>query len=185
MDAHATRLLKILHLAQNTLPETRVFAFSTRLTKLEPYLRGRSLWNAAAEVSRGVEIWSSGTRIGEALGRLLHEYPTILRGDTVVVIISDGWEVGDLEVLERNLGRIRARVSRLVWLNPLADDPGYLPKTLGMQMALPYIDLFSGINILSNRKEFTRIVGRSIGPMRRTPQGMQKRSSIRDKGSNM
>ena len=143
MDFHSTRLLKVLHLAQNTVPDARVFAFSTGLTRMERYLRGRSLRNAAREVSRNVEIWSSGTRIGAALGRLLREYSADLRADTVVVIISDGWEVGELEVLDENLAKMRRRVSKIVWLNPLADDPGYLPKTLGMQTALPYVDLFA------------------------------------------
>jgi uncharacterized protein with von Willebrand factor type A (vWA) domain len=188
MDFHSTRLLKVLHLAQNTVPDARVFAFSTGLTRMERYLRGRSLRNAAREVSRNVEIWSSGTRIGAALGRLLREYSADLRADTVVVIISDGWEVGELEVLDENLAKMRRRVSKIVWLNPLADDPGYLPKTLGMQTALPYVDLFSGLNILSDRREFRRILGRNIGGVisRAAPRAVRRGSgSPSDRRSNM
>jgi uncharacterized protein with von Willebrand factor type A (vWA) domain len=171
MDSHTTKLLKILYLAQNTVPGTKVFAFSTRVTHLEPYLRGRSLLRAAEEVSQKVEIWSSGTRIGSALGRLLKEYSSVLRSDAVLMIISDGWEIGDLDTLGENLARIKTRVQRIVWLNPLADEPDYQPSTLGMKTALPYIDILSGLNILSQRREFERVLGNTI----RAPAKLQPR----------
>ncbi len=170
MDTHTTKLLKILYLAQNTVPRTTVFAFSTRLSQLEPHLRGRSLWRAADEVSRNVEIWSSGTRIGSALGRLLKEHSSILRSDAVLMIISDGWEVGDLDALGENLARIKARVKKIIWLNPLADEADYQPSTLGMKTALPYIDMLSGLDILSHRREFERTLGKTIRASGRLPR---------------
>ncbi len=35
---------------------------------------------------------------------------------------------------------IRARVRRVVWLNPLLGDPRYEPTARGMAAALPFID---------------------------------------------
>jgi len=165
MDAHTASLLKILYLAQNTVPQTKVFTFSTRLTLMEPYLRGRSLWRAADVVSKHIQTWSSGTRIGPALGRLLQEYSALLRSDTVLIVISDGWEVGDLETLEVNLARIRKRVSRIIWLNPLADSPSFRPMALGMKTALPHLDMLAGLRILSNRREFERALGKELNPI--------------------
>ena len=47
-----------------------------------------------------------------------------------------------------------ARLSRLaykiVWLNPLKEDPAYEPLARGMHAALPYVDEFvSGHNLAS------------------------------------
>ncbi len=164
MDSHSDQLLELLYYSCNTSRRTDVFAFSTRLVRLNRYLEGRSLWSASQLISENVNFWSSGTRIGSALGTLLAEYPGSLRSSTVLVIISDGWELGDLGVLESNLGSIRRSVNRIIWLNPLADNPGYEPLTAGMKTALPYIDVFAGLKIFKDRREFERVLGKSIAP---------------------
>ena len=165
MDAHSDQLLRLLYLCCNTSLRTEVFAFSTRLVRLNRYLEGRSLLSAAKIVSENVKFWSSGTRIGSALGTVLSHYSGSLRSSTVLVIISDGWELDDLEVLEANLRSIRRRVKRTVWLNPLADNPGYEPLTAGMKTAMPYIDVFAGLKIFTDRREFERVLGKSIAPL--------------------
>jgi uncharacterized protein with von Willebrand factor type A (vWA) domain len=165
MDSFSDRLLKLVYHACNTTRRTEVFAFSTRLVRLNRYLEGRSFWNASQAISENVSIWSSGTRIGSALGTLLAQYPGSLRSYTVFVIISDGWELDDLDVLEANLRRIRRRVNKIIWLNPLADSPGYRPLSAGMKTALPYVDIFAGLKIFTDQREFERILGKSIAPL--------------------
>ncbi len=162
MDSHSDQLLNLLYYSCNTSRRTEAFAFSTRLIRLNRYLEGRSFWSASQLVSENVEFWSSGTRIGSALRTLLAQYPGSLRSSTVLVIISDGWELDDLEMLKSSLRLIQHRVNRVVWLNPLADNPGYEPLTAGMKAALPYIDIFAGLNILRDRREFERVLGKSV-----------------------
>jgi uncharacterized protein with von Willebrand factor type A (vWA) domain len=60
----------------------------------------------------------------------------------VVVLVSDGWDRGDPEVLARELARVRRGCHRLIWLNPLLGGVDYEPLTRGMQAALPYVDDF-------------------------------------------
>jgi uncharacterized protein with von Willebrand factor type A (vWA) domain len=90
-----------------------------------------------------VEDWSSGTKIGEAIGRFNHDWSRrVTRGGPIVVIISDGWDRGDPELLRREMAKLHRSVHRIVWLNPLAGRPGFSPETRGMQAALPYVDDF-------------------------------------------
>jgi len=165
MDSFSDQILKLLYHACNTTRGTEVFAFSTRLVRLNGYLEGSSFRNASQAVSRNVRIWSSGTRIGSALGGLLARYQGSLRSYTVFVIISDGWELDNLGILESNLRRIRSRVNRIIWLNPLADSPDYRPLSAGMKIALPYVDIFAGLKIFLDRREFERVLGKSITPL--------------------
>ncbi len=162
MDLYSNQLLKLLYYACNTIHRTEVFAFSTQLVSLNKYIQGRSFWEAVHLVSRNVNIWNSGTRIGSALGLLLSEHPGVLRSSTVFIVISDGWELGDLDLLKKRLREIKGRVVKIVWLNPQADSPNYSPLAAGMKAALPFIDVFSGINIFTNKREFERILGRTI-----------------------
>jgi uncharacterized protein with von Willebrand factor type A (vWA) domain len=61
----------------------------------------------------------------------------------VVVICSDGLDVGDPELLAGQMARLARLAHRVVWLNPLKEDPAYEPLARGMQAALPSIDLFA------------------------------------------
>ena len=159
MDSYSTRVLKLIYHLSNTIRGSQVFGFSTRVVLLNNYLRGKSWREASRIVSEKVDIWSSGTRIGSALGDLLSNHSGILRSSTVFIVISDGWELGDLATLRARLNEIRRRVAKVVWLNPQADSPDYVPLAEGMKNSLPYIDIFAGLDIFSNRAKFRRSFG--------------------------
>ena len=59
-----------------------------------------------------------------------------------MIIVSDGWDRGDPELLAAELGRLRRMSHRLIWLNPLLGSQGYEPITRGMAAALPHTDDF-------------------------------------------
>jgi len=63
--------------------------------------------------------------------------------DTVFMVLSDGWDTGDPEMLKAELSDIKRRVRKLIWLNPLLGMDDYQPITRGMSAALPYIDVFA------------------------------------------
>lgn len=133
----------LLSLARGVLRADRrfeVFAFGTRLTRLTRDLRrGRA----------DIPDMHGGTRIGEALERLLREHGELARG-AVVVICSDGLDVGDPELVGRHMARLHRLAHRVVWLNPLKEDPRYEPLARGMQAALPHVDVFgSGHDLAS------------------------------------
>lgn len=156
MDSYSGRVLKLIYHLNNTIRGSQVFGFSTRIIPLSRYLQGKSLREATRMISDHVDIWSSGTRIGSALNDLLANHSGILRSTTVFIVISDGWELGDIGVLRSKLGEIRRRVNRIIWLNPQADSSDYKPLAEGMKSSLPYIDLFAGLDIFSDRAKFRR-----------------------------
>ena len=87
--------------------------------------------------------WSGGTRIGAALRRFVDDYPRFVDRRTVVLVLSDGWDVGDPAVLGEAMRVLRKRAGRIIWLNPLMAAADFSPDTRGMQAALPYVDVLA------------------------------------------
>ncbi|MGH2985793.1 MAG: VWA domain-containing protein, partial [Solirubrobacterales bacterium] len=111
--------------------------------------------------------WSGGTRIGAALAELNREHGSRVGRGAIVVILSDGWDRGEPELLERELGRLARCAHRLVWLNPLKATPGYEPLVRGMATALPHIDAFLAGNSLASLERLAVIMEQGFEPRRR------------------
>jgi uncharacterized protein with von Willebrand factor type A (vWA) domain len=127
------------------------FVFATRLTRVTRALASRSPERAIQRAAAAAPDWSSGTRIGEALRAFnaRHGRRGMARG-AVVVILSDGWERGEPDLVAREMERLRRLAYRIVWVNPRASAPGFAPLAGGMRAALPYVDRFlSGHDVAS------------------------------------
>jgi uncharacterized protein len=123
------------------------FCFATRLTRVTRALSGGDANEALRRAAEDVFDWDGGTRIGDALRELART--NLVRG-AVVAICSDGLDVGEPEVLRAEMARLARLGHRIVWLNPLKEDPAYEPLARGMRDALPYVDAFlSGHNLAS------------------------------------
>jgi uncharacterized protein with von Willebrand factor type A (vWA) domain len=121
------------------------FCFGTRLTRVTRALSAGEPNEALRRAAEEVVDWNGGTRIGEALRALTRT--NAVRG-AVVVICSDGLDVGDPELLRAEMARLSRLAHRIVWLNPLKQDPAYEPLARGMRDALPHVDVFlSGHNL--------------------------------------
>jgi uncharacterized protein len=143
MERYSEMLLYFAHAARSRLGRLESFVFSTRLTRVTRELTRREPSEALREVAGAVHDWSGGTRIGECLRTFNHEWSRrITRGGPIVLVVLDGWDRGEPEVLAAEMGRLRRSVHRVIWLNPLAGRPGYAPETRGMVAALPYVDDF-------------------------------------------
>lgn len=118
-----------------------VFVFGTRLTRITPALRQADLDTAMRRAGGLVLDWSGGTRIGEALKAFNSQWARrgVGRG-AAALIISDGWDRGDQELLDKEIRRLRRGVHRLIWLNPLAGSPSWQPLVRGLQTVLPHVD---------------------------------------------
>ena len=81
----------------------------------------------------------------------------VLKGQAVVLIISDGWDRGDPELLAKETSRLQRSCHRLVWLNPLLGSPSYQPLTQGMKAALPYVDDFLPVHNLNSLESLSLI----------------------------
>jgi uncharacterized protein with von Willebrand factor type A (vWA) domain len=118
-----------------------LFSFATRLTRLTPALAAASPDTMLVKAGEAAPDWSGGTRIGEALKEFNDRYgaPGMARG-AVVLIISDGWETGDPELLRQQMARLSRLAYRIVWANPRTQSPRYRPEVGGMAAAWPFCD---------------------------------------------
>ncbi len=133
------------------------FVFSTRLTCITRQLHERDIDQAVREVTRAVPDWSGGTRIGEALKTFNFDWGRrVLGRGAVVLLISDGWDRGDVDLLRMEIARLQRSCHRLIWLNPLLGSPEYEPLTRGMQAALPYVDDFLPVHNLASLEDLAR-----------------------------
>ncbi len=143
MSLYSRLLLHFIHTISNGLLNVEAFVFGTRLTRVTRQLKRRDVDEAVRDVSKTVQDWSGGTRIGDALHFFNHKWARrVLGRGAVVLIISDGWDRGDSALLEVEMDRLQHSCHRLIWLNPLLGSPDYRPLTVGMKTALPFIDDF-------------------------------------------
>jgi uncharacterized protein with von Willebrand factor type A (vWA) domain len=142
MAPYADALLRFAHAAARG-PRTEVFTLATRLTRVTRELTHRDPDLAMRAVAAAVPDWRGGTRLGVLLREFLDRWGQrgMARG-AVVVVLSDGWERGDPELLAAQMRRLRRLAHRVIWANPRRARPGYAPLAAGMAAALPSVDAF-------------------------------------------
>jgi len=146
MEPYARALvmfLQALSAREGAARYVEAFAFGTRLTRLTPHLSGRDPDVALTRASLALADWGGGTRIGESLAAYNRVFGRrgLTRG-AVVVIASDGWERGDLSLLDSQLATLARQADTLMWVNPLKGHSGFEPLAGGMQVALRHVDDF-------------------------------------------
>jgi uncharacterized protein with von Willebrand factor type A (vWA) domain len=143
MENYSRFLITFLYALQQVYGNIETFAFSTSLHRLTGILKRQEIEKALQEISGSVPDWSGGTKIGHSIRSFLDEYgATLLNKDSIVIILSDGWDVGDVDLMEQCIKEIHQKAGRVIWLNPLLGNPDYEPGCLGMASALPYVDDF-------------------------------------------
>ncbi len=126
------------------LTDVQSFIFHTRVTAVTQALQDADPWRAQERLHLIAQGWAGGTRIGESLAQFNREHAArAVHSRTAVVIMSDGYDTGDPELLSQALIELRRRARRIVWLNPLCSQPGFAPVSQGMQAALPHLDLLA------------------------------------------
>ena len=175
MERYTRMLLQFIHTIAGGFDQLEAFLFATRLTRITRSLKYHSIDQSIDEVSKAVPDWAGGTRIGEAIKSFNYQWlRRVLRGQAVVLIISDGWDRGDPELLARETSRLQRSCHRLIWLNPLLGSPDYQPLTQGMKAALPYVDDFLPVHNLNSLESLARHLSalgpdRNLGPAYRPP----------------
>jgi len=143
MERYSRVLLASLKAAVGGARRAEAFVFATRLTRVTRSLDGRDLERALDQARATVPDWSGGTRIGGALADFNRSYGRrgFARG-AIVLVVSDGWDRGDPEVLAGEVRRLQLQARRLVWLNPRPMGLDQQPLAIGMRAALPFVDDF-------------------------------------------
>lgn len=159
MEVYTRFLLQFLYGLQNGLRGVETIVFSTRLTRITPLLKRRNIDAALDLIAETVHDWSGGTKIGACLKRFNDIWaPQLITSKTLVIMISDGWDTGDTDVLEAEMARLQGRAYQLMWLNPLLGSPNYQPLCKGMHTALPYVDDFLPVHNVESLRRFGRLV---------------------------
>jgi uncharacterized protein len=152
MDLYSRFLLQFLYALQNVFGRVETFTFSTRLTRVTEHLKGASYRQALARLGE-VRDFSGGTRIGESLQEFNARWGNLVDRHTIVLMLSDGWDTGEPDVLTNELLAIKRKAGRLIWLNPLLGNPSYEPLTRGMAAALPLVDHFAAAHNLASLRD--------------------------------
>lgn len=157
MDCYSRFLIQFIYGLKRELKSVEVAVFSTHLTVISNLLRTKGVEESLAEVARSVQDWAGGTDIGKSLREFNEKLSRdMLRSNTVVVIVSDGWDRGDADLMRREMERLRRRAYKVIWLNPLLGSPGYQPLCLGMKTAMPYLDYFLPAHNLQSLVDLAR-----------------------------
>jgi len=163
MDSYSRFLPQFMYGFQMHVPQVETFVFSTRLTRITPLLKMRKIEAAYRLISEKVLDWSGGTRIGSSLSEYNKRYGRKYSGpNTVVILLSDGWDQGEIELLDREMRKLKSQTKRLMWLNPLLGMPDYRPIDRGMKTSLPYIEDFLDCHDLEQLEEFGRKLEKAL-----------------------
>ena len=154
MERYARLLLAFLHAATRRHPRCDVFAFGTHLTDLTPAFRIADTDVMLAYASQAIDDFAGGTQLGESLATLRTRHQRRLVGRrTLVLLITDGLDTGEPELLTQELAWLKRRSRRLLWLNPLLRFDGYAPLARGAAVLHQQADGMLAVHNVSKLEE--------------------------------
>lgn len=159
MASYSRALLRFMHAAVASGEPVEAFVMGTRLTRVTRELTTRNPDRALREAAGAIDDWSGGTRLGDTVKEFVDLWGQrgMARG-AIVVVLSDGWDRGDVDVLEESMKRIKRLAHKVIWVNPLKAAPGYQPLARGMAAALPYVDVFISGHNFEGIQELARAI---------------------------
>ena len=161
MKAYSSAYLRFAYATKKVRRSTEVFTIGTRLTRVTKSLSGANVQRAVNQALHEIPDWSGGTRLGTQVRAFIREYGSrsTARG-AIVVIASDGWERGDVQLLGESVSHLSRLANRIIWVNPHLHRPGFAPLTAGMEIVLPHVDrLVSGHSYRSFEALCREIIG--------------------------
>jgi uncharacterized protein len=151
MSLYTGIFLRFLHGVLDAFREAEAFLFHTRLAHVSDAMKERDAGRALDRLSILAQGAGGGTKIGESLATFnRHHAARVIHSRTCVMIVSDGYETGDANLLGREMAALARRCRRIVWLNPMMAWQGYAPVAAGIRAALPHIDLYASANTLNS-----------------------------------
>ena len=159
MERYSRFLIQLICAMGAKISNIEVAVFSTRMTSITPYLNRRDIDEVIKQMSDQVHDWAGGTNIGGCLRELNDQQAhQMLSSHTIAVILSDGWDQGDADLMRAEMEQLRRRVKKIIWLNPLLGNANYQPLCKGMQTALPFLDYFLPVHNLESLAEATKLL---------------------------
>jgi len=157
MELYSRFLLQFMFAFQKLFSRIDAFVFSTRLYHISEELKEENMDQALTAVMDKVHSWSGGTQIGNSLQQFRQAYAhKTLTNKTLTLILSDGWDNGDPELVADNMKFIKNRSLKVLWLNPLAGNSNWKPEVQAMRAALPYLDGLLPFHNLADLEEVVK-----------------------------
>ncbi len=167
MSQYSRAVLYFCHALMQSRERLAVFLFGTRLTNITRSLRERDPDEAVAIITGQVRDWAGGTRIGAALASFnRHWARRTLSGRATVLLVTDGLDHEQIELLGEEMARLRRFAHRIVWLNPLLRYPGFAPQARGVQAILPHVDALRPAHNLDSLLALETLLSDHGGPAR-------------------
>ena len=143
MDIYTRMILQFVHALGRIDRRTEIFFFSTELSRTTFQFDASDFDSAISRIPELTANWGGGTRIGHCLQTFNESYGRRMHSTKdIVIIFSDGWDRGEIDVLETQMALLKRKTYKIIWLNPLMGTAGYRPICQGMRTALPYVDYF-------------------------------------------
>jgi uncharacterized protein len=157
MDVYTLMILQFIHVLKQVDRRTEIFFFSTGLSRATGVFDACDFSTAWARLPEVIRDWGGGTRIGHCLSSFTERYGRrLLSGKDIVMIFSDGWDRGEVDLLEAQMALLKRRTHKIIWLNPLLRTRDYRPICQGMRTALPYVDYFLPMAALQDLRLLSR-----------------------------
>jgi len=154
MELYTVFLVQFMYAFQQVYKRMETFVFGTSLKRITPILKEQNFRATLDLLTEENSDWAGGTRIGECLNNFVQNYSkNLLDSKTIVIIVSDGWDKGEMELLQKSMESIQAHSKKIIWLNPLAGFASYRPDVAGMQTAMPYIDVFAAVHNVESLRQ--------------------------------
>jgi uncharacterized protein with von Willebrand factor type A (vWA) domain len=154
MSMYTGVFLRFIHGVLDEFREAEAFLFHTRLAYVSDAMKEKDPGRALDRLSIMAQGAGGGTKIGESLQTFNRWHAArVIHSRTVVMIVSDGYETGDANLLGREMAALARRCRRIVWLNPMMAWEGYAPEAAGIKAALPHVDLYAPANTLKSLTE--------------------------------
>ncbi len=139
--------------------QVHAFTFGTRLSNITKSLSLKDPDAALNAVGQEVQDWDGGTKIGESLQSFNKDWSRrVLGTNAVVLLVTDGLERGDRDMLKAQMTRLRLSCRHLVWLNPLLRYDQFEPQARGIRTMLPFVDEFVACHSLNSMRDLTDLL---------------------------
>jgi hypothetical protein len=156
---YSRMFLHFLHALTNDRDRVSVFLFGTRLTNITRELNRRDIDEAMTKVSGAVKDWSGGTRIGTSLKEFNFRWARrVLTQNAHVLIMTDGLDREDADLLRTEMQRLRRQTKRIVWLNPLLRYEGFKALAGGIRAMMPFVDEFRPVHSLDSLRDLAAVL---------------------------
>jgi uncharacterized protein with von Willebrand factor type A (vWA) domain len=163
MDVYTLMILQFIHALKQVDRRTEIFFFSTSLSRATRFFDAADFKAALAQLPEVVLDWGGGTRIGHCLKSFTERYGRrLLSGKYIVMIFSDGWDRGEVDILDTQMALLKRRANKIIWLNPLLRTRDYRPICQGMRTALTYVDYFLPMGALQDLHLLSRTIEKLI-----------------------